>query len=299
MGRKKVYLIGGVALAINGYPNTVCRLHNSNEGFFEVTIGGVARNVAYHLAKYDFADVHLVSCIGTDDYRSKIIREDCWKNNILTDHFLFADRPSASYISIFDEDFDLVTGISSMNIIHEMTPDYFGGLLPVLNGGDLVLIDSNVSPESIQFLLEHLTVPSYYEPVSVAKSRCIGKNVGLCHTIKANRFEAAQISGCSCDTERGAYRAAEWFMNEGVQQLFITLGSDGVLYSTPDTCGIIEGEKVEVADSSNAGDCLSAGVIYSMLQGKSAEECARFGNHQAALFCQSKIGRDYHYNILD
>ncbi len=284
-----IFCIGGAAISVNGYPKTVARLHNSNDGRLEMKVAGVARNVSFHLARYGDMNVHLVSCVGKHDSGTKMILEDAKENGVLTDFMMYGDERCARLICVFDEDFHLLTGINSMEILKKMDPAFFESILPDLNRSALVLMDSNLSSESLTYLITHLTVPTFYEPVSVAKARNIGSNIRLCHTVKANRFEAAQISGCSCDTERGTYRAAEWFLHQGVKQIFITLGSEGVVYASPDSMGLIEGEKVEqVQDSSNAGDALSAGVIHSMIYGLSTEECARNGNHAAALFCQEK-----------
>ena len=50
--KKRVFVIGGAALDITGIPKSICRLRDSNPGTVRLAVGGVARNVAAHLAPY-------------------------------------------------------------------------------------------------------------------------------------------------------------------------------------------------------------------------------------------------------
>ena len=280
---KQVFVIGGAALDITGFPKDICRLRDSNLGSVRIAVGGVGRNVASHLVPYG-PEVQLVTAIG-NDFRASVIEADCQRHGVRLDHTLHVDLPSATFLCVLDEDGDLLSGISDMEIMDCLSPDFFAQLLPEINRCDLCVIDSNLTPEALDFLTHSVSAPLYYEPVSCAKARRLGCNIGLFHTVKPNRFEAEQLSGCSCDTIRGVYRAAEWFLRQGVQQVFISLGSDGVVYANPDVCGHIEAEKVEVRNTAGAGDVMSAAIINAMLDGLGIAECAAFGNQKSGAYC--------------
>ena len=49
---KQVFVIGGAALDITGFPKDICRLRDSNLGSVRIAVGGVGRNVASHLVPY-------------------------------------------------------------------------------------------------------------------------------------------------------------------------------------------------------------------------------------------------------
>ena len=280
---KNVFVIGGAALDISGIPSDVCRLRNSNEGRIRVVIGGSAHNISKHLVQMGIP-AKLVTVIGTDP-RGQVIEADCIMRSIDLTYSLHSESPSATYIRIYDEDYDLLTGINEMHILDELTPAYFEGIMDTVNKGAFCMLDSNLTPEALDYLTHNLTVPFMYEPVSVTKAKRIGDNIGLCHMVKANRFEAAQLSGCSCDTVRGVYRAADWFLNKGVKQIFITLGGDGILFGSSEEIGLVEGEPVDIVTSAGAGDCVSAAIINATLRGKSIREAAENGNRAGAEYC--------------
>lgn len=283
-----IFVIGGAALEINGIPKTVCRLRDSNLGHVRTSVGGFGRNIASQLAAYGHP-VQLITALGNDP-RANTIEQNCRNHGIQLDYALHTDTTSAVLLSLFDGEHNLLASINDMEIFETLQPDYFQPILSEINKAPLCVIDANLAPETIDALTDTLQVPIYYEPISPTKAKRIGNKIGRCHTIKANRFEAAQLSGCSCDTMRGVYRAAEWFLQQGVQQAFISLGDEGVLYATADSFGQIEGEHMDVIDTSGAGDILYAAIIHALQSGESVASAAAIGNHAAALHCASLHG---------
>lgn len=289
--QSSIYVIGGAALEINGIPKGICRLRDSNLGHVRTSVGGFGRNIAAHLAKQG-RTVQLITALGKDP-RAATIENNCRDHGILLDHVLHVNATSAVLLSLFDGDHDLLASINDMEIFEYLSPSYFEKLIHTLNCAKLCIIDANLSSDALSYLCNALTVPIYYEPISPTKARRIGSNIGKCHTIKANRFEAAQLSGCSCDTLRGVYRSAEWFLQQGVRQVFISLGDEGVLYASHDSFGQMKGESINVVDTAGAGDVLYAAIIDALLQGESIETAAAIGNHAAALHCASPHGQEF------
>ncbi len=289
----KVSVIGGVAFEICGIPKDICRLRNSNPGKVRITVSGIAHNIAKFLKQYG-TDVQLITAVGTD-LRGELIEKECRSLGIGLDYVLRQDTESAAYIRVYDDDFNLLTGINEMGIIDNIPVRHFRSVLPAINQSDFCVIDSNISVESLAFLTENVTVPLFYEPVSIAKAKRIGMHLKKCYSVKANRFEASQLSGCSCDTVRGVYRAAEWFLAQGIQKVFITLGSEGIVYASEDDFGHVDGIKVDrEISSAGAGDCVSAAIVHSLLSGASIREAAEAGNEAGAEFCRTDhFGENY------
>ncbi|MBQ5758420.1 MAG: bifunctional hydroxymethylpyrimidine kinase/phosphomethylpyrimidine kinase [Clostridia bacterium] len=289
----QVTVIGGVAFEICGIPKDICRLRNSNPGKVRITVSGIGHNIAKFLKGYG-TDVQLITAIGSD-LRGELIEKECRSLGIGFDYVMRQDTESAAYVRVYDDDFNLLTGINEMDIIDQIPARHFKSVLPAINQSDLCVIDSNISMEALTFLAENVTVPLFYEPVSVAKAKRIGMHLSKCFSVKANRFEAAQLSGCSCDTIRGAYRAAEWLLAQGIKKVFITLGSEGILYASEEDFGHVEGIQVDrEVSSAGAGDCVSAAIVHSLLTGASIREAAEAGNAAGAEFCRTDhFGENY------
>ena len=275
-----IFLIGGAAIDITGKPESICRERDSNLGKVQIRVGGVAHNIAKRLAALDY-HTELVTAIGSG-FHAGMVRESCKKSNVSLAHTLACLEHTGTYIGVFDEDGDMLVGISDMSVLDNLTPDYLSSILPQINDSALCVVDGNLSPASLAYLCENVTAPLFYDPVSCAKAKRIGDHVGTCFAIKPNRFEAGFLSGKSCDTIRGIYRASDWFLEQGVKRVFISLGEEGVFWADSEGCGVLPAECGGVIDPSGAGDAMGAAIIDGCVQQLTTEECAKRGNAASA-----------------
>ena len=275
-----IYIVGGAAIDITGKPESICRERDSNLGKVRIRVGGVGHNIAKRLAALEY-DVELVTAIGSG-FHASMVRESCKKANVSLAHAYVGTEHTGTYIGVFDEDGDMLVGISDMSVLDHLTPDYLYPLLPRINEAAMCVIDGNLSPESLDYLCNNVTAPLFYDPVSCAKAKRIGVNVGKCYAIKPNRFEAGFLSGKSCDTIRGIYRASDWFLEQGVKRVFISLGAEGVFWADAAGCGVLPAECPVVSDPSGAGDAMGAAIIDGCVRALSTEDCARLGNAASA-----------------
>jgi len=70
--------------------------------------------------------------------------------------------------------------------------------------------------------------------------------------------------------------------SRGVEIIVITLGSKGCVVRTPDWRGEFPGIKVDVKDTTGAGDTFNATFLYGLLEGWSIEKAAKYANFAAA-----------------
>jgi ribokinase len=99
-----------------------------------------------------------------------------------------------------------------------------------------------------------------------------------------NIDEARSILGLGSKT--GPERAAEILLDMGIKVAAIKMGSDGCWVASRESIEYVPAFKVEVVDTTGAGDNFNAGFISSYISGKPLRECALIGSATAAL----KIG---------
>jgi pseudouridine kinase len=275
-----IYIVGGAAIDITGKPDSICRERDSNLGRVGIRVGGVGHNIAKRLSALGYR-AELVTAIGSG-FHAGMVRESCRKANVSLEHTYVGTEHTGTYIGIFDEDGDMLVGISDMSVLDHLTPDYLASLLPQINESRMCVIDGNLSPESLRYLCESVTAPLFYDPVSCAKAKRIGENIGRCYAIKPNRFEAGFLSGKSCDTLRGIYRASDWFLEQGVKRVFIDLAEEGVYWADEQGCGVVPAQSRAVIDTARSGDAMGAAMVHGCVQGLSTEECASLGAQAVA-----------------
>jgi len=75
---------------------------------------------------------------------------------------------------------------------------------------------------------------------------------------------------------------AEILLKEGVKIVAVKLGAQGCYVTDGEEAHLIEPFKVEVVDSTGAGDAFCAGFIYGMIRNKTLRECGILGNFVAS-----------------
>ena len=270
-----IYIVGGAAIDITGKPDSICRERDSNLGKVGIRVGGVGLNIAKRLAALGY-QAELVTAIGSG-FHAGMVRESCRKANVSLTHTYAATEHTGVYIGIFDEDGDMLVGISDMSVLDHLSPEYLSTLLPQINESRMCVIDGNLSPESLAYLCQNVTSPLFYDPVSCSKADRIGDYIGSCYAIKPNRFEAGFLSGKSCDTIRGIYRASDWFLEQGVKRVFIDLAEEGVFWADAEGCGIVPAQMRASVDTPRVGDAMGAAMVHGCVTALSSEACAQLG----------------------
>ena len=128
----------------------------------------------------------------------------------------------------------------------------------------------------------------FLDTVSHTKALRAKEVIGYFHTIKPNRIEAEALSGITIGGEEDLKRAAAYFHNQGVKNVFITLGAEGVFYSDEQEEGIVKAQKVIPQNATGAGDAFQAALVYAALHGYEIKEKVRFSMAASILAMSAK-----------
>ena len=277
-----IAVAGGVNVDIGARPAQRLRAKDSNPGHVHTSLGGVGRNIAHDLRLLG-AEVELLTALGGDGY-ARAMAESCEQLGIGVSHALrVPEMRTSTYVYIDDERGDMALAVSDMAICEKLTPDYFAANLDTLNGAALVVADTNLPSESLQYLAEHLTVPLFVDPVSVAKSDKLASLLPHIHTLKPNGLEAELLSGVSVVDRNSARRAARKLIDLGVKQVFVSLGREGFLAAAEDETVWQPAPRAEVKSTTGAGDALMAALAWAWLRGENLSRTAALGAAAAAI----------------
>ena len=218
-----IAVVGGVNIDIGGRSDAPLVAGDSNPGRIRSSLGGVGRNIAHNLALLG-AKVRLITALGADD-GAKRVEASCADLGIdLSDSLYVPDGATSTYLFLADSNGDMALAMNDMAIYEQLTPPFLEPKLAALNAAALVVLDTNLSAESIRYLGEHCTAPLFADPVSAAKAGKLEPILGRLHTLKPNRMEAELLSGVPVTDEASLYRAADTLLAAGLQRVFISLG---------------------------------------------------------------------------
>jgi len=276
-------VIGGANFDIQGFPHQSFRLHDSNPGTLKASPGGVGRNIADNLSRLGVA-TKLISAIGNDIYGKKILQEAAITNLDMSDCLICTDVNTATYLSLLNEHGEMVAALADMEIVNRLTVDYLKSKDAVIKSSSYLVLDTNLSTEVLDYLTSvYQNIPIILDTVSVAKAERVKDIIGRFHTIKPNQYEAELLTGIKIADKSDIARVEQHLLNKGVQQLFISLGSEGLFYSNGNQNGWLSSHQVKVVNATGAGDAFVAAVMYGCLKRMSIEEIATFAQAAAVL----------------
>ena len=282
-----VVVIGGVNIDIGGHASSSLITADSNPGRIRTSLGGVGRNIAHNLTLLG-TDVRLLTAFGDDVHGQRIV-SSCADLGIDISHALkVSDQPTSTYLYIADQEGEMALALSDMEVCKKVTPGYLAANLPLIQNAQAVVIDTNIPEESLVYLAENCTVPLFCDPVSTTKAEKLSTVLHKIHTLKPNRLEAAYLSGVPIRDTKDVEKAAAVLLEKGVQQLFISMGADGVYCANKNQQLWLSNLPGNMVNTTGCGDAFMAALVWSHLEGYNLLQTALAGLAAASIAMESQ-----------
>ena len=281
-----VTVVGGVNVDIGGRPAAALVARDSNPGAVLSSLGGVGRNIAHNMALLGL-DVRLVTAFG-DDLNAQKLAASCAELGIDISHSpIIPGGRTSTYLFINDERGDMALAVSDMEIYSHLTPQLLSQRRALLDGSQVVVLDTNIPEESIAWLAEECSAPLFADPVSTAKAVKLKPVLGRLHTLKPNRLEAELLSGVPITDEASLERAADVLLETGLRRVFLSLGADGVFAADHSGRVHLPCLPAELVNATGCGDAFMAAIAWAYLQGTDLAETARAGLAASSIAMES------------
>ena len=266
---KRVVVVGGMNMDIGGSPAGKLILRDSNPGRISLRPGGVGRNIAHDLRLLGL-EVSLVTALGGDLF-ARALAEHCRGLGIdLSMAVTLPEMRSGAYLYVTDESGDMCLAVSDMEVTAAITPERLKPCLERINQADAVVLDANLPEETLLFLADNCTAPLYADPVSTVKARRLCRVLHRLHTVKPNLLEAQALTG-----EEEPVMAALALLKSGVERVFISLGSEGLLAARGGELFRVPCVETEAVNANGAGDAATAAIVWAGVMGLDVESAAR------------------------
>jgi pseudouridine kinase len=285
-----VTIIGGVNMDISAALTAPFVPADSVPGQVTLGCGGVARNIAHNLRLMGH-EVKFVSAFGGETFG-----EMCWQEcQAIGLDLTLSERcegmRNGLYLCVNDLTGDMIAAVADTDIISCITPEFLEKRMKEINDSALVIADTNISIDALQYLIDHCTVPLMVDTVSTAKAprviKALQQSQSRClQVLKLNLQEAQAVTGCD-----NAKSAADWLTTTGFKQVYITLGGDGVYCSDGTRHEHLKALPTRVINTTGAGDAFIAGVAHAIMQDTPFPDCAQTGlmAARAALLTQQTV----------
>jgi pseudouridine kinase len=289
MNHSHILVVGAAGLDTKGRSQSPLQLGTSNPGNIRISVGGVARNVAENLARLGEQPI-LLSAVGADRSGHRV-RAQAADAGVDVSHLIESpDHNTGAYLALFDHTGELVISIDDMSVLSVISPAVIYNRRRLIRDAAMVVMDANLSPATIDSLMRRATkyaVPVSADPTSTSLTERIKPYLPDLFMVTPDLPEAEVLCGRSLRNSRdGGTSAAKQLVAMGVDVAIVTLAELGVCYATPDGSGHIPAVKAQVVNRTGAGDALTAGVVFGLLNDFPIDEAVRLGASAAALTLQ-------------
>ena len=290
MESPQVIVVGAAGMDTKGRPKKVLVPGTSNPGDIRISVGGVGRNIGEGLARLGVRTT-LLSAVGDDEWGQRILECTAVGGVDVSQVLIKAEHPSAAYLAILDEAGEKSISIDDMDIMESVTPQYVYARRRLIKEADMVVMDANLSPQAMRSLIstaKKYDVPVCADPTSAILAQRLIKHLPALYMITPDASEAEALCERGTSDRTEAMEAAKRLVALGVEIAIITLAEKGLCYATSEVSGYIPAIRSEVADRTGAGDALTAGVVFGLLNDFPIDEAVRLGVSAATLTLQSK-----------
>lgn len=277
-----IAVVGGVNMDIGGQSEGPLVARDSNPGRVRISLGGVGRNIAHNMALLG-VDVRMLTAFGDDLYAQKLAAS-CGELGIdISQALQVPGGATSTYLFLAGPEGDMELAVSDMEIYEQVTPAYLQSRQALLDNAQVVILDTNIPAESIQWLCEHGKAPIFADPVSTAKAVKLKGCLGKLHTLKPNRIEAELLSGVAINDRTSLERAAQTLLDTGLRRVFISLGQDGVYAADHSGACHLPCRPAQLVNATGAGDAFMAALGWAYLEALDLEHSAQAGLAAAAI----------------
>jgi pseudouridine kinase len=289
MKHSHILVVGAAGLDTKGWSTGALQSGTSNPGSIRISVGGVARNVAENLARLGEHAV-LLSAVGADRSGHRVRHQAADADVDVTYLIESADHHTGAYLAVFDQAGDLYISIDDMDALSAITPSVIYNRRSLIRDAAMVVMDANLSPPAIESLLRQAVkykAPVSADPTSVSLAERIKPYLPDLFMVTPDLPEAEVLCDRTlANTRDEGIAAAKQLVTMGVDVAIVTLAELGVCYATPEVSGHVPAVKTQVVNRTGAGDALTAGVVFGLMNDFSIDEAVRLGASAAALTLQ-------------
>ncbi len=282
-----IVVVGAVFVDIKGYPEDMFIPTGRNVGRVEQIHGGVGRNVAEDIANVELRPT-FVSLVDDSGAGEDVIRK-LRSHKVNADYIRVTADGMGTWLAVFDNHGDVAASISKRpdlrpigDILDEQGDEIF-------QNAHSVAVEIDMDKEVVKRVFK--LAQKYHKPVYAVVANM---------SIAVERRDFLQSTDCFVCNQQEAgilfsddYMAlsaqeleeilAEKVMRAQIPSMIVTMGDKGAVYADMQgNHGVCPARKVNVKDTTGAGDAFFAGAAIGLTYGKSLKEACDIGAYLAA-----------------
>ncbi len=287
VNKNGIIVLGAVFVDIKGFPDDIYIADGRNAGHVEYIHGGVSRNVVEDIANLELRPTFLG--IVDETALGQAVVDKLERHKVNTGYMRVVPGGMGTWLAVFDHNGDLSGSISQrpnlmpiLSILEEQGDE-------VIQNCDSVVAEIDMDKDIIKKVVELCQKygKKLYGVVSnmniaVGRRDLLQKfDCLICNQLEAGIFFSDDYSEKT--PEEMVDILAERLQVSNVPAMVVTMGGQGAVYAEADgEKGICPAKKVQVKDTTGAGDAFCAGVSAGLTYGRTLAQAVEIGTRLAA-----------------
>lgn len=282
-----IIVIGTAFVDIKGFPEGAYIPTGRNVGQVKYIHGGVARNVAEDIANMELRPIYVG--IVDDTPLGKDVLEKLQRHKINTDYVMVRPDGMGLWLAVFDSRGDVAGSISKRPDAYPIYEMLESRGDEIFRKGDSVVLQVDLHKDVVKKALElaekhGLKTCALVSNMSIAAERrdmlqrfdcfiCNQQEAGLLFLDDYSEKTPEEMQAILADRVARAK----------IPSMVVTMGDQGAVYADSDgNSGFCPPRKVQVKDTTGAGDAFCAGMSAGLTYGKTLAEAVEIGTMLAA-----------------
>lgn len=282
-----IVVLGAVFVDIKGYPTSTYIPGGRNVGRVEQVPGGVSRNVVEDIANVELRPT-FVSLVDDTGLGADVVRQ--LKNHkVNTDYVLPTPDGMGTWLAVFDNQGDVCAAISKRPDLRPLIAllDEKGD--EIFRDADSIALEIDMDKEIVKRTFR--LAQKYGKPVYAVVANM---------SIALERRDFLQSTDCFvCNQQEAGILFSDDYSGKTPEEMIpiisakvqaaripamiVTMGADGAVYANlRGESGYCPARKLEVKDTTGAGDAFCAGAAIGLTYGKGLKEACEIGAMLAA-----------------
>ena len=282
-----IVVIGAVFVDVKGYPESAFVPTGRNVGRVEQVHGGVGRNVAEDIANCELRPT-FISLVDESGTGADVIRK-LKSHKVNTEYIRKTRDGMGTWLAVFDNDGVVAASISMRPNLLPIADILDAHGDEIFQDADSIIIEICVDKEIVKrvFKLAKKYGKKVYAVVanmSIALERrdfLHSIDCFVCNLQEAGILFSDDYTGKA--PEEMTHILCQKVQAAQIPSMIVTMGGEGAVYADiHGDKGFCPARKVEVKDTTGAGDSFCAGVAIGLTYGKSLGQSCEIGAHLAA-----------------
>lgn len=289
-----IVVIGDVFIDIKGYSTSPYIPYGRNAGTVVQIHGGVGRNVAEDIANVELEPT-FVSAVDNDAMGEDVIQK-LKRHKVNTQYMKKVENGMGTWLAVFDHEGDVVGSISKRpdHSAIERILDEHGD--EIFKDADSIAIEIDLDKEIVKKTFAYAEkynkkVYALVSNMSIAIERrdfirrtecfvCNQQEAGILFSEDYEKLTAEELSEVLVERIRSAK----------IPKMVVTMGEQGAVYADQNgDKGVHPALKVDVIDTTGAGDAFFSGVCIGLTYGKTLREACAIGTRlSSTVICTSE-----------